>query len=492
MVDQPADIGGRYFLRDQIVRDLSAIVGFDNVTVKKDDRQAAAADWSYASKLLTYSGMEQPAADIVVSPRSTSEVAGVVRVASDFRVPVTTRGGGSGTQGGIAAIYGGITVDLSRMTDIIDIDEDSMVLTVQAGAIGPDVEAKLNERSLTLAHYPGSYHLGATIGGYLAARGSGVVSTKYGKAEDLAIQIEAVVPPGKVISTLPVPSHASGPDLLQLLIGSEGTLGIITTASMQIDPVPEERRFLSFTFSDIFAGMEVGRKIMTSRLRPAVIRLYDTADSERLKEWVGTTETGNVMIVMCDGASSLVDYETSAIEAIASNCGATSLGAEMGEIWWRGKYEPYAKGKLPEPPHMYGTFDTVARFRDIPAIYRAKKQAIENDFKKYEARYTCHLSHWFPWGSMLYDRFYIDNAPEDPAEALWLHDQLWNAGVRLSLANGGTINEHHGVGLKLGRFMREQYGQAFDSLLGIKNAWDPDGIMNPGKLGFGPPRNAIW
>jgi len=474
------------------VRDLSAVVGAENVTTDGGALQKAGSDWSYASKLLTYSRLDQPAPDVVVRPRNTAEVAGVVRIASDFRVPVTTRGGGSGTQGGVQAVYGGITLDLARMTDVVEIDEESLVVTVQAGIEGPELEKTLNERGLTLAHYPGSYHLGATVGGYLAARGSGVVSTKYGKAEELALQVEAVVPPGRVVTTLPVPNHAAGPDLMQVFIGSEGTLGVITRASMRLDPLPETRRFLSFNFPDIFAGMEAGRRIMTSRLRPAVIRLYDTADSVKLKEWVGTQETGNVMVVMCDGAKELVDYESRAIVDIAKSVDATELGSEMGETWWRGKYEPYAKGKLPEPPLMYGTFDTVARFKDIPVIYRAKKAAIENDFAKYGVRYTCHLSHWFPWGSMLYDRFYVDDAPEDPAEAMWLHDQLWNTGVSLSIQHGGTINEHHGVGLKLGRFMRVQYGEGFESVLSLKNAWDPDGIMNPGKLGFGPPRNAIW
>lgn len=486
------DIGGSRFLRGQIVRDLAGVVGFENVLTDESDRQAAAADWSYASKLLKYSHTEQPAPDVVVRPRSTAEVADVVRIASDFRIPVTTRGGGSGTQGGILAPYGGLTIDLRRMTDVIEIDEESLVVTAQAGVEGPALETVLNERGYTLAHYPGSYNLGATIGGYLAARGSGVVSTKYGKAEDMALQVTAVVPPGRIVSTLPVPSHASGPDLLQVFVGSEGTLGVITEAALRIDPMPESRRFLSFVFPDIFAGMEAGRRIMTSRLRPAVIRLYDTADSVKLKDWVGTSQTGNVMIVMCDGAEELVAYEARAITGIAASCGGDELGSDMGETWWRGKYEPYAKGKLPEPPLMYGTFDTVARFKDIPTIYRAKKAAIENEFAAYGARYTAHLSHWFPWGSMLYDRFYVDNAPKDPAEAMWLHDRLWNAGVALSIKHGGTINEHHGVGMKLGRFMRMQYGEGFQLFSDLKNAWDPDGIMNPGKLGFGPPRNSIW
>ena len=127
---------------------------------------------------------------------------------------------------------------------------------------------------------------------------------------------------------------------------------------------------------------------------------------------------GTLMIVMVDGAKELTDYEARAITRLCEQAGGTSLGPSAGQTWWDGKYEPYKKGKLPQPPLVYGTTDTVARFRDIPAIYRARKQAVEETFKSYGARYTCHLSHFYEWGTMLYDRFYIEQAPDDPAEPL--------------------------------------------------------------------------
>ncbi len=489
----PSDgVSGTSYLRGQIVRELEAAIGAEYVSTDAADLQAQAADWSWYSKYLAYKNLEQPAADFMVRPGSTSEVEKVVRIASDYRIPVTTRGGGSGTQGGTFAPYGGIALDLSRLTEIVDIDEESLIVTAQAGIDGPTIEKALNDKGLTLAHYPGSYHLGATIGGFIAARGSGVVSTKYGKAEDQVIAVEVVVPPGRTITTLPVPSHAAGPDLLQTFVGSEGTLGVITQASLRVDPLPEARGFLSFSFPDIFAGIEAGRQIMTHRLRPAVIRLYDEADSQKLKDWVGTPFTGTLMVIMCDGTQELVDYETRAITALVEGVGGTSLGPDVGHTWWEGKYEPYAKGKLPQPPLMYGTFDQVARFADLPAIYSAKKKIIEEEFAQYGARYTAHLSHWYPWGAMLYDRFYVDEPPADPAEAMALHDRLWDAGILTGLENGAVLNDHHGVGIKLGRFMRTQYGDGFDLMRQVKETWDPDGIMNPGKLGFGPPRNSKW
>jgi alkyldihydroxyacetonephosphate synthase len=232
---------------------------------------------------------------------------------------------------------------------------------------------------------------------------------------------------------------------------------------------------------------------MINRLRPAVIRLYDEGDSKKLAEWVGTPFIGTLMIVMVDGAKELTDYEARAITRLCEQAGGTSLGPSAGQTWWDGKYEPYKKGKLPQPPLVYGTTDTVARFRDIPAIYRARKQAVEETFKSYGARYTCHLSHFYEWGTMLYDRFYIEQAPDDPAEALALHDRIWDVCTEVGLAHGGVVNEHHGVGLKLGRFMHKQYGPDGWALMqALKDAWDPDGIMNPGKLGYGPPKNTRW
>jgi alkyldihydroxyacetonephosphate synthase len=315
------------------------------------------------------------------------------------------------------------------------------------------------------------------------------VSTKYGKAEDMAVQIEAVVPPGRTISTLPIPNHAAGPDLLQTLVGSEGTLGVITTAAMRIDPLPEARRFLSLTFPTVEAGLEAGRRIMTRRIVPAAMRLYDEADSAKLTSMLDLDTSGVLMVIMLDGSEAAMSLEEAAIAAACAESDAVDLGSGPAQTWWEGKYEPFNKGNAPAPPQVFGTTDTCARFVDLPGLYAAKKRTIEEDFSEYGARYTAHFSHWYAWGAMIYDRFYVDEAPEDPEEALALHDRLWDAAVATSLANGGIINDHHGVGLKLGRYMRPQHGAAFDYLLAIKNAWDPDGIMNPGKLGFGAPRS---
>lgn len=486
-----ADTGGarRAYVTGQMARDLGAAIGYEHVTTERTDRVAQAADWSWMSQFLRQRDLPLPIADVVVRPTTTRQVADVIRIASEYRVPVVPRGGGSGTQGGTLALYGGIAVDLTGMDRILEVDTDSMVVTVQAGIDGSVLEKELNARGLTVPHYPGSHHFGATIGGSLAARGSGVVSTKYGKAEQLCLQVEAVVPPGRTMSTLRVPNHASGPDLLQVLVGSEGTLGVITSATMRMERLPAARRFLSYRFPTLDAGLEVARRIMLARIVPAAMRLYDEADSAKLTSYLDLGAEGVLLIVMIDGEEDFLALEERGIADIAERCDGTALGPGPGEIWWEGKYEPYAKGNAPAPPTIFGTTDTCARFSDLAQLYHAKKRTIEDGFAHLGARYTAHFSHWFPWGGMIYDRFYVE-APDidDPDEALALHDQLWDAAVTTSLDHGGTLNEHHGVGVKLGRFMRRQHGEAFPLLQAIKDAWDPDGIMNPGKLGFGAPR----
>jgi alkyldihydroxyacetonephosphate synthase len=479
----------RPYVIGQLARDLAAVVGADNVSTDAAALAEQSADWSWMSQYLRYRELPLPVADVVVRPDSTAEVEGVVRIASEYRTPVVPRGGGSGTQGGTFALYGGIAVDLTRMNRILDIDETSLAVTVQAGIDGSVLEKELAGQGLTLPHYPGSHFFGATIGGSLAARGSGVVSTKYGKAEDLALQLQAVVPPGRTIQTSPVPSHASGPDLMQTFIGSEGTLGIITEATMRLEPLPEGRRFLSFQFPAVHAGIEAARQIMTRRIIPAAMRLYDEADSAKLTAMLDLDTAGVLLIIVLDGFESAMALEEQGIRDICERNAARDLGGGPAQTWWDGKYEPFSKHNAPAPPTVFGTTDTCARFAALPGLYDAKKKVIEEGFAEYGARYTAHFSHWYPWGGMIYDRFYVDNAPDDPDEALALHDRLWNAAIETSLDNGGIINEHHGIGLKLGRFMRQQYGPAFDLMLAIKNAWDPDGIMNPGKLGFGAPRS---
>jgi alkyldihydroxyacetonephosphate synthase len=373
---------------------------------------------------------------------------------------------------------------MKKMSRILRIDQESLTVTAEAGVNGQQLEWAVNRKGLTLAHYPAAEY-GATLGGYLAARGSGTLSTKYGKAEDMVLSLEVVLPSGERIRTLPVPSHACGPGLLQLFVGSEGTLGVITEATMRLDPVPEVRRWRAYLFDDIRKGLEAGRRIMTKRLKPCTIRLYDERSTQKfIKRVLGLDVEGSYMVVGSDGDSAAVELEMAAIHGICAGLDARDLGPEPGEHWWKHRYDFYFPPLTPMLPQMYGTVETTATFDRIWDIYMAKKRAIEEGFREWGATYTAHFSHWFPWGVMAYDRFIIEKPPQDPHEAMQLHTEVWAKAARTSVENGGVLNDHHGIGFKLGFLMPTLYGPAWPVMQGIKDLLDPQGIMNPGKLGF--------
>ncbi len=469
---------------EMVLSELADAVGGENVSTRAADRLVYATDWSWMPQMWLDRGMEPPSPDVVVHPGSAEEISRVLKIANVYRIPVTPWGGGSGTQGGAAPIYGGILLDVKRLDKIIDINETSLTVTAQAGLNGSALEMALNDRGLTLPHYPSSANA-ATIGGYVAARGSGVISTKYGKAEDLVLSIGAVLPDGTIIKTPPVPSHASGPMLMNLLIGSEGTMGVITEATFQIERLPETRVFRSALFDNIHDALEAGREIMLQRLQPAVLRLYDEASTAGLvKRVLGLDLQGAYLILIFDGFKEIAEAQAARAMKVCEERGARDLGPDSAEHWWEHRYDFYYPPFGLSLPKMYGTIETVCKFENIEQLYLAKKQAIEVGFAEWNAKYIAHFSHWFPWGVMVYDRFVIDEPPTDPHEALQLHNKIWTTAARTSLANGGMLNEHHGIGLKLGRLMREQYGSAWPALDGLKRSLDPNGIMNPGKLGF--------
>jgi alkyldihydroxyacetonephosphate synthase len=238
-------------------------------------------------------------------------------------------------------------------------------------------------------------------------------------------------------------------------------------------------------FDDLGKALEAGRRIMTSRLQPTVLRLYDQASTATLiKRVLKVDLQGAYLILGFDGFKEIAELQEKRALAICAELGARDLGRESGEHWWEHRYDFYYPPLSLGLPRMFGTIETVCSFSNIEKLYWAKKKAIEETYAEWKVGYIAHFSHWFPWGVMVYDRFLIDQPPQDAHEALRLHNRVWTTAARTSLANGGVLNEHHGIGLKLGRLMREQYGEGWETLETIKHALDPRGIMNPGKMGF--------
>jgi alkyldihydroxyacetonephosphate synthase len=238
-------------------------------------------------------------------------------------------------------------------------------------------------------------------------------------------------------------------------------------------------------FDDLHNALEAGREIMLSRLQPFVIRLYDEASTGSLvKRVLGLDLQGGYMIVGFDGFEDIASLQLAKAMRICTDLGARDLGADPAEEWWNHRYDFYYPPHTLALPQMFGTIESVSRFENIEAQYYSKKRAVEDGFAEWDAHYIAHFSHWFPWGVMVYDRFLIDHPPEDAREALRLHNRVWNAAARASMQHGGVLNEHHGIGFKLGRLMKEQYGTAWPTMEALKTTLDPRGIMNPGKLGY--------
>jgi alkyldihydroxyacetonephosphate synthase len=461
-----------------LVRELGESVADGSVVSDSERLDDYTADTYWKALAARASGNPLGRPELVVVPASEQDVAATLRVANRHAVPVVPWGGGSGSQGGAVPIEGGIVLDLGRLDRILEVDEQSLTVTAEAGLNGLVLERELNERGLMLPHYPASVDL-ATVGGYVAARGSGVLSTRYGKIEDLVLSLRVATPAGELIDTLPVPRHAVGPELTQLFIGSEGTLGVITRATLQLAPLPATRRFEAVSFASVGEGLTTVREGISRGLRPSVVRLYDEAATRQTLGPVVGEELDGACTVFCfEGEPAMVDAEAGRMLELARAAGARILDGRLGRVWWERRYEFYKPPHLPELPAIWGTIEAVATYSRIEGVYRAVKEAM----RLYEPdglALKAHFSHWYPWGTMMYGRFVV---PDGGPDAVALHDRIWEDGVRAILDAGGVINDHHGIGLKLAPYMRDQYGPALDTLRQIKEVLDPNRIMNPGKL----------
>lgn len=461
---------------------LAALLGEEAVLTDDAQLDAYTADTYWPAIHARAAGLPLGRPDVVAVPRREEDVAAVLRIAAEREVPVVPWGGGSGTQGGAVPVEGGLVLDLRGLDTIVEIDEVSMTVTAQAGVNGNVLERALNARGLMFPHYPASSQW-ATVGGYVAARGSGVLSTRYGKIEDLVLGLRVALPSGQMIESVPVPRHAVGPDVTQLFVGAEGTLGVITRATLEVVPLPAERSFAALHFPSVQAGVNAFRTALARGNRPSVIRMYDEeATARTLSPVVGAPLDGVCAIVVFEGGEpAVVAAERTATLELARQEGARELDASLARTWWDRRYEFYKPPHYPELPAIWGTIDVVASYRDIHAVHDALKTAVRDRYAPEGLQLRMHFSHWYRWGTMIYARFLI---PDGGPDALALHDRIWADGVTAVLAAGGVMNDHHGVGLKLAPFMHAQHGAGLETLRSIKSALDPLGIMNPGKLGL--------
>src|SRR5688572_29071977 len=373
---------------------LTAAVGADAVTTAPDELDAYTADTYWPALAATAAGTPLARPEIVVRPRTEEDVAAVLAAADAQRTPVVAWGGGSGTQGGALAIHGGIVLDLRSLDRILDVDETSMTVTAQAGVNGRRLESELNARGLMLPHYPASVEW-ATVGGYIAARGSGVLSTRYGKIEDLVLTLRVATPASGLMDTVAVPRHAVGPELTQLFVGSEGTLGVITRATLAIVPMPESRRFATVAFPSVSAGIGAIRRALQVGHRPSVVRMYDE-EATRLAfaPVVGEDLSGVYTVLAFEGEAEAAALEERRTIELAREAGAEVLDPALGRRWWDRRYDFYHPPHNPELPSIWGTLDVVATYDRIGAVYDALHTAVREPYAGTGLELRMHFSHW--------------------------------------------------------------------------------------------------
>jgi alkyldihydroxyacetonephosphate synthase len=460
-----------------LAEQLSTLVGADRVFSDAAERRAHARDCWPRLALAERAGVDSPLPDVAVRPRSTAEVAAVLAWASGAGVPVTPYGAGSGVVGGAVAVRGGVLLDLGGLSGLVSLDAESGIASFRAGTLGPDVEAAVNAAGWTVGHFPSSI-MCSTVGGWVAARGAGQLSTRYGKAEDLVVAVEAVLADGTVWRTVPAPRTAAGPDLWRLLAGSEGTLGVVTEVTFRLHPLPGTRVFGGWLFPSLRAGVAALRDVMRTGARPAVLRLYDELDTTL----VLGREGGALLVTVCEGDPDVVAAET----AVLTRCrgAADDLGPEPGEHWWAHRYDVsfnlprVLSGELLGPYGVADTIEVAALWGRLPDVYDAMKAAMS----EHASVVFAHVSHCYPEGASIYWSFAFDGG--SAGGAVTTYDAVWAAAMTACRASGGTIGHHHGVGQARAPWLAEELGAGFGVLRAVKAALDPAGVLNPGKLGL--------
>ncbi len=436
----------------------------------------ASRDWWPLAMIWATEGQVPNRAAAVARPTTVAEVSAVVALCNETGVPLTAAGGRSGVCGSSVPLFGGVVLDLTAMSGIVGVDDTSLVVDVLPGTFGDLFEAQLQaDHGLTVGHWPQSMTL-ATVGGWIACRGAGQYSTRYGKIEDIVVGLDVVLADGSLIHTGGQPRQAVGPDLTQLFVGSEGTLGIIVGARLKAHPRPPAERRAAYAFDSFEAGLDACRRILRRGATPAVLRLHDVTEAARFG-----AEGRHVVIVLDEGDATLID---AVMAVVAEECAAGEPldGEAIVGQWVEHRNDVSALEALINKGYVVDTMEVAGSWADLPAIHAGATAAISGVEGTLVA--SCHQSHAYTDGACLYFTF---AAKVEPEQRERYYREVWDAGTGAILAAGGALSHHHGVGINRARFVPEALGEAFATLVALKGTLDPAGILNPGKLGLPSP-----
>lgn len=489
---------------------LEAIVGSEDVTTLHEARIRHAFGKSYRDLLRLRQGEVAFVPDAVVYPETHDEVQAVLKLAVERGLKVIPFGGGTSVVGGVEvpseyAEHVFLCLDLTKLDRVLELDEVSRTACLQAGMLGPRLEAALNARGYMLGHFPQSFEF-STLGGWLATRSAGQQSSKYGKIEEMVVSLKVATPEG-TFETATLPAQATGPNLTQLLVGSEGTFGVITEATMKIHPVPRVRDYRGILLPSFEAGVLAIQDLLRHELRPAVVRLSDAhettvmfklreaprsvlaAQLQRLGRWVlsrgGTIDLeGRCLLLLgFEGDAIPVVQAWEAAASLLKRHEGISLGPSVGKAWFHSRFDlPYLRDTLLDQGVMVDTLETAAEWSQLLTLYQATDATLREAVTATgtPAFVMCHVSHVYHDGASLYFTFVGKQAK---GQELVQWESIKRAATDCLIRHKGALSHHHAVGRDHAPWMPEAVGPlGLQAIAALKTALDPQDQMNPGKL----------
>jgi alkyldihydroxyacetonephosphate synthase len=485
---------------DAAVRDrLAGIVGAENIADDQLARVSHAAGRSYPDLVRLRSG-QVTGPDLVVYPGSHDEVRALLEACSDAGVAVVPFGGGTSVVGGVDPDSGSfpavVAVDMARIAGVIEVDDVSLLARVAAGTTGPDLEAALAERHLTLGHLPQSWEF-ITIGGAVATRSAGQASTGYGRIDKQVLGLRLAAPAGEVDVKVQPGTAGPTPAMRELIVGSEGALGIITEATLMVKPFPEVRQYEGWSFKSFAAGVEAFREMEQAHAAGDVSRLSD--ETETMMSLASAGQSGGRAAKLAQrylklrghqgGCLAIVGFEGEAEEALdranrarmlLRSAGGLRLGRRPGAAWEHQRFRaPYLRDELMDRGVMVETLETATTWTNLHFLYQAVADALRSALGE-RCLVLCHVSHLYPAGASLY---YTFMAAQERGREIEQWREAKTAACDAIIGAGGTITHHHAIGTDHAPWVRDEIGETgVDVLRAAKAQLDPRGIMNPGKL----------
>ena len=484
-----------------------------------EDRLAHAYGRSYRDLVRIRSGSVDSAPDLVVYPETHEDVVTVVDACQKQGAALMPFGGGTNVVGAVE--HRGnetrvrVTLDLRRMNRVMSVDRASMTAEIEAGAFGPQIEEALAQHGLALGHHPDSF-VYSTLGGWIATRSAGSHSNAYGKIEDMLVAVRVVTPTG-VLETRAYPAASHGPDWNRLIVGSEGALGVITSATLKVHPTPEYEEYRMLLFPSFERGLQAMHECVAEGFMPTVARLSDEMETELIfaakppsQRWRRWAECGVQKVLALKGyaspAAAVLGFEGPALRArpvrdaalkICRRRGAFDLGQRPGEAWKRSRYDvPYLRDYMMDYAVLADAFETATVWSRVLPLYHDGRRSILDAFRRetgHKGYLGCHISHLYDTGACLY--FTVGVQASEGATPSEMNEQY--AAIKASASeafvrNGGTLSHHHGVGYEHAPWMDRDHSEpALRSLDHLKDALDPKGIMSPGNLTRPSPPQAV-